>query len=196
MRQEFFILPTVWFKGNFPPWILGIFRFVAITYFIFFFIKANLKQLKRFLKTTQNLKQPYVLQSNLNKNIFLPKTRLPPLILLIGCAAGLKRLIGRWCQNCFFNRYSCTLMCENSKGTSSFDFINFWWNCINPWYQKRILEKNSRNGVVDPWFKNYRNFFHRIYGIFLEKYFPKIVLWKTIVTKYPKFIGDIATLNF
>ena len=40
-----------------------------------------------------------VIQANLNKKSFPLKTRPPLLIVLIGCAAGLKQLIGRSCQN-------------------------------------------------------------------------------------------------
>ena len=40
-----------------------------------------------------------MIQANLNKKSFPLKTHPPLLIVLIGCAAGLKQLIGRWCQN-------------------------------------------------------------------------------------------------
>ena len=48
------------------------------------------------------------LQSNLNKNCFLPKTHPLVLIVLIDCAAGLKQLIGGWCQNSNILRVSQT----------------------------------------------------------------------------------------
>jgi hypothetical protein len=40
-----------------------------------------------------------LLQANLNKKISKLKTRPLLLIVLIGCAAGSKQLIGLWCQN-------------------------------------------------------------------------------------------------
>ena len=46
------------------------------------------------------------LQDNLNKKSFPMKTRPPPLIVLIGCAAGSKQLIGQWGQIFkFFSRF-------------------------------------------------------------------------------------------